>query len=55
MFGPDEDEEDYVEDEFAEQFVDGVTSDTEYSFLVFQGIELHYIDEYGVKHATNIK
>lgn len=32
---------------FANEFYDGVRSQTEYSFLVFEGVTLEYVDEYG--------
>lgn len=34
------------------EFADGVRADAEYSFLVFQGANLLYIDEYGKGHQT---
>jgi hypothetical protein len=40
---------------YADEFSDGVTSDTEYSFLVFEGAELFYIDEFGTKKKTKFK
>ena len=40
------------ENNWADEFVEGVRSETEYSFLVFQGIELKYVDENGKKHKT---
>lgn len=40
------------ENDWADEFYEGVRSDTEYSFLVFQGVELKYVDEYGKKHKT---
>jgi hypothetical protein len=40
------------ENGWADEFADGVRSETEYSFLVFQGIELKYVDENGKKHKT---
>jgi len=49
------DSEDYDEnDEHAWEFVDGVQGDTEYSFLVFEGVKLTYVDEDGTKHKTKI-
>jgi hypothetical protein len=38
--------------EYTNEFFEGVRSDAEYSFLVFQGCDLYYIDEYGEKHET---
>ncbi len=38
----------------AYEFQDGVKGETEYSFLVFEGIDLYYVDEYGEKHETEI-
>ena len=40
---------------YAMEFMDGVRSNTEYSFLVFQGVELLYVDEYGKENETIIK
>lgn len=40
---------------YADEFFKGVSSDTEFSFLVFEGVDLFYIDEYGIKHKTKIK
>ncbi len=42
----------FENDKFISQFFEGVRADAEYSFLVFQGCTLKYIDEYGVKHKT---
>ena len=42
-------------EDFANEFYEGVVSDTEYSFLSFEGFELKYVDEFGVKHKTKIK
>lgn len=36
-------------------FYNGIRGDAEYSFLVFQGVDLLYIDEFGVKHETEFK
>lgn len=47
MFYGDE-ENDYKEGEFSD-IIDG---ETEYSFLVFQTVDLEYIDENGSKHQT---
>ena len=41
-------------EEFADEFVDGVRSDNDYSFLVFDGVDLKYIDEFGNKYETEI-
>lgn len=38
--------------EFLAEFSEGVRADAEYSFLVFQGANLEYIDEFGVAHQT---
>ena len=40
------------ENNWADEFGEGIRSETEYSFLVFQGIELKYVDEDGKKHKT---
>jgi len=42
------------EDNYLCEFEDGVRGETEYSFLVFQGVDLYYYDEYGVKNETEI-
>ena len=42
-------------EEFSYEFYEGVSGETEYSFLVFEGISLRYVDEYGKKHKTEIK
>jgi hypothetical protein len=39
-------------DDYMTEFADGVSSDTEYSFLVFEGVDLYFIDEYNKKHET---
>lgn len=60
MFEHDEDDEidektfivEEENEDFADEFYPGVSADTEYSFLVFQGVDLWYIDEYGEKHGT---
>ncbi len=54
----DEDSEFIVEEEnedYADEFYNGVRGETEYSFLVFQDVELTYYDEYGKSHKTKIK
>lgn len=38
--------------DFLAEFEDGVRADAEYSFLVFQGADLVYVDEFGVIHQT---
>ena len=38
------------ENEFANEFYEGVESYTEYSFLVFEGVKLKYVDEHGQKN-----
>lgn len=42
-------------EKYADEFHDGVRSGTEYSFLVFQGVDLIYVDEFGIEHKTRIK
>ncbi len=42
------------DEKFASEFIDGIRG-VEYSFLVFQGVELFYYDENGKKHKTKIK
>jgi len=42
------------DEKFAFEFFEGVRSETEYSFLVFEGIDLYYFDEFGEKHNTTI-
>lgn len=39
-------------DDYMIQFAEGVRSDVEYSFLVFKGVDLYYIDENNKKHET---
>ena len=50
MFGDDEDDED---DDVC-YFSECIKGETSYSFLVFQGVDLYYYDEYGVRHDTEI-
>ena len=40
------------DEKFADGFFYGVRGETEWSFLVFEGIDLFYYDENGVKHKT---
>jgi len=42
-------------EKYANEFAYGVQSDNEYSFLVFEGLDLKYVDEHGKKHKTEIK
>lgn len=42
-------------EKYANEFREGVTGETEYSFLVFEGVKLTYYDEYGKSHKTKIK
>lgn len=35
-------------------FSECIQGDVEYSFLVFEGVDLYYYDEHGVKHETEI-
>ena len=55
----DEDLKDYLksekEEEFANDFVKICRSESEYSFLTYQGFELTYVDENRKRHATKIK
>ena len=37
---------------WADEFFEGVRAEADYSFLVFQGVSLTYVDEYGIKHGT---
>ncbi len=46
--------EDSNEDKFKYEFWEGVRSETEYSFLVFQGADLIYVDENGKENETEI-
>ena len=41
-------------DEFKKEFYDGVAGTTEYSFLVFEGLDLYYIDEDGTRHEAYV-
>lgn len=43
------------EDPFMDEFEEGVKSTSEYSFLVFKGVDLYYVDENGKKHQTTFK
>ena len=45
-------EEGFEDDEYSFEFFEGVRSECEYFFLVFEGCDLIYVDEYGVKHET---
>lgn len=36
-------------------FYEGIKGETNYSFLVFQGIEILYYDEFGIQHETEFK
>lgn len=51
-------ESDYVLEcenkEHLNEFHDGVRGQAEYSFLVFEGVDLVYVDEYGKKFKTMI-
>ena len=40
---------------YSNEFFEGVKGDTEYSFLVFEGVDLYYYDEYGKPHNTIIE
>jgi hypothetical protein len=53
----DEESEPYFKenDKYSQEFYDGVEGETEYSFLVFEGVKLYYIDENGDKFDTIIK
>jgi hypothetical protein len=58
-YDEDDEEEDIfivskADEDYASEFYEGVRGQTEYSFLVFEGVELYYYDEYGVKHETEI-
>lgn len=44
----------YDEDEYALEFYEGVRSNTEYSFLTFEGFKLKYVDESGIKHKCEV-
>ena len=37
---------------YADDFAEGVSSETEYSFLSFTGYTLLYVDEFGEEHGT---
>jgi hypothetical protein len=47
-----DEEKDEEVDDYMTEFAEGVRSDAEYSFLVFEGVDLYYIDEYNKKHET---
>lgn len=38
--------------EYLAEFIDGITGETEYSFLCFEGCTLTYFDEFGDEHQT---
>lgn len=42
------------DEDFANEFFDGVRAETEYSFLVFDGLSLKYVDENGEKHKVDV-
>lgn len=46
---------DLDKDRFLAEFYEGVDSETEYSFLVFEGLDLKYVDENGVKSKARVK
>ena len=37
------------------EFYDGVRAETDYSFLVFERLDLKYVDEFGVKHKAIVE
>lgn len=41
--------------EYSAEFYEGIRAETEYSFLTFDGVDLFYYDEFGVKHETIIE
>jgi hypothetical protein len=51
MFGPDKKTN---RDEFSDEFYEGVET-YDWMYLIFQGVELFYVDDERVKHSTNIK
>ena len=59
MMFEDEGEEAFMifdnDEDYADEFADGVRSESEYSFLVFQGLDLVYFDEFGKKHKAEVK
>ena len=42
------------EDDMSAYFADCIKGETEYSFLVFEGVDLYYYNEDGVRHETQI-
>lgn len=40
---------------FLEEFHEGIESETEYSFLTFEGVDIYYVDENDKKHEVEIK
>lgn len=46
--------EDDKEAEYAEELSEGIRSEASYSFLVFEGVDLYYYDDKGVKYNTEI-
>lgn len=43
-----------IENDFAYELSEGIRTESEYSFLVFQGVDLYYFDENGKKNKTKI-
>lgn len=54
MFSIDRDDKDNKYKDYESYFSECIQGDAEYSFLVFEGVDLYYYDEYGVKHETEI-
>jgi hypothetical protein len=42
------------ENDFADAFEDGIQAETSYSFLVFEGVTLHYVGEDGKRKKTKL-
>jgi hypothetical protein len=55
MWPEDGDKFEDVENDYMNEFESAIKSDTEYSFLVFQSVDLFYVDEFSVKHETEFK
>ena len=43
------------DDEYSREFFEGVRAEASYSFLVFKGVDLYYVDESGEKNQTTFE
>lgn len=44
----------HLNEDYVYGFWEGIKGDAEYTFLVFEGVELFYVDEYGNELETEI-